>query len=437
MGTNDKMKELKAEAYRIISQDPRGIFPEFEFIRNGKGWYSGNTRDVEGTIKSQKGKVWIYDTRPGYFYDYRTSESVSFWDYLVKVKGIQTPFPTLLEYAGLQIEQQSHKNPNEMELVGGVHPFILKKCMEIFAEELAASETGREVREYLENRGYSNNDIEQMKLGALPDLEVLREKLFKELNIDRKFIDFFIDRKMKFRDREGYIIEQYKYHPVTIPCFGMHGKIEGFSFRCVAPSSLPEGQGKYKNLKDTNKEKGVLNVPKGTEEIIIVEGLLTSLLAKAKGARNTVPLCGSSLNDDQIAAIADMGVKRIILCLDDDEAGEKATLNIVKKILRHESTIEVFTVCHDGKGNEIDEMMIEKGIDSFHNLVRFCDGMGEYLAKHLMETYPKRESDGALPSLQRRRMLEDCKVIRASLEAFSLELDDFNGCVEAYIKRSW
>ena len=61
-------RHLREEADRIISHDPRGLFPEFEFQKNGKGWYSNTPLHLDGSPGTNKGRVWIYDNRPGFFY---------------------------------------------------------------------------------------------------------------------------------------------------------------------------------------------------------------------------------------------------------------------------------------------------------------------------------------------------------------------------------
>jgi 5S rRNA maturation endonuclease (ribonuclease M5) len=97
-----------------------------------------------------------------------------------------------------------------------------------------------------------------------------------------------------------------------------------------------------KNLKNLNREAGILNIPRDATEIIIMEGVLDALLAKARGIRNAVSLNGCGLNEAQCDMLAENGIKRVILLLDNDDAGQDATLRITQRLLAHAHPFEVY-----------------------------------------------------------------------------------------------
>jgi DNA primase len=329
-----------------------------------------------------------------------------------------------MEYAGLSLPNDSY-NPNEkIELVASTHPFILRKCLNIFAEELGNTDIGCEVRAYLAQRDYTNTDIDRMRLGALPDLPRLQARLEQELNIEQKFINFFCKS-----------MEHYQHHPLAIPCYGKHGALEGFIFRSIDSGSLPETEDKYKNMSKLNRDASVLNIPRNTKEIVIVEGVLDALLAKARGARNVVSLNGTGLNDAQIDALAELGIERIILCLDNDDAGSDATFRHTKRLLAHEHPFEVYITELPEMIKDIDELIIKHGIEAFYDAIHYSIGMGEYLANELIKAYPKRDVYRPLPAMQRKRLMDAVSPLKLQLKSFEWELRDFLSIVDKYANK--
>lgn len=422
MATEDELRQLRIEAYAIISENPCSLFPEFDFRRNGKGWYSGNTLKVDGSVGTAKNAVWIYDDRPGYLYDYRGGQSVTFWDYLDAVRGVSSVFKTLIEYAGLTIPASPSSRNEPIELVAKIHPYILSKCQQIFTDDLGVSDIGCEVRAYLAQRGYDDKQVDRMKLGVLPDITELKERLKKELSIEDKYINFFISR-----------MYSYANHRLTIPCYGKHGRLEGFIFRTIDPSSLPNGDSKYKNMMDIDRSSGVLNVPRGTTEVIIVEGVLDALLAKAEGIRNVVSLNGSGLNNEQIMALAEIGIERIVLCLDNDDTGRDSTYRMTKRILEHDANMMVYITQLAEGIKDVDEFITKHGRDAFIEEVHYSIGMGEYIAKELIKQYPKRDVMRPLPAMQRDRLLDAAKFFEPYLNTYKHEFTDFERELEAFV----
>ena len=290
MTNTEALRETKKEAYETIGRDPRAAFPEFNFMRKAKGWASGNALKLDGGEGSSVGKVWIYDNNPGYLYDYRGGESVTFWDYFERRRGSKTPLKDLADVAGVALP--SPQPDEKPEFVAGVHPRVLRACLQIFTRELGESNTGKEVMRYLrEKRGYSAEIVEKMGIGALPDTYKLQKELYK-LPLEKKYADFFVKK-----------LGRFGAHRLAIPCFGERGRLEGFIFRTIEETK--DGTPKYRNMPGMETDGGVMNFGRGTEEIVVVEGVVDALLLKAHGRANVVSLIGCNLNDAQIAKLAE------------------------------------------------------------------------------------------------------------------------------------
>ena len=91
-------------------------------------------------------------------------------------------------------------------------------------------------------------------------------------------------------------------------------------------------EGKYFNLPQ-NIEKsvyGVYELPPGTQEVIVCESVFNALTSVVYG-RPAVALFGTG-TQHEIEQLKRLGVKSIVLCLDNDEAGRKGTERLKKAL---------------------------------------------------------------------------------------------------------
>ena len=423
MTQNDAYREFKEQAYAKMSADAPAYFPEFAFKRSPKGWESTNSLKVDGGQGEAIGKVWIFDNRPGQFFDYRTNEYTTFWNYFVNVKRIDKPLVEFSKLTGIALPARE-KSEGPVQLVAGVHPDILNRCLKLFAGHLTKPGRGQQVVAYLkEQRGYSDELIQKMGVGVLPELPVLQKELYT-LKIERRYVDYFI----KLLEKKD------KFHHLALPCFGKHGALEGFIFRAIAP--IPTKEGKYSNLSHLNVDAGILNLPRNCEEAIIVEGILDSLVLKALGRANVVPLNGSSLSEEQLAALTEQGIKRIIFCLDNDDQGEKALSRIVERSLKAGYPLEVYIARLPDGIKDADELVKQSGLDAFDGVISRAIGIGQYLGEQLVKAFPSPEAGQPLPSLLRSRVVKAAADYCTSLPGQPLEQHDLLRVVYGHLADS-
>ena len=425
MATRDELKELKNQSYKKISENPCTTFPEFEFKHDSKGWYSGNALKLDGTQGTVRGKVWIYENNPGFFYDFRGSATMSFWEYLEKVQRISQPFVWLMDMAAIEIPKEKHSGSFDkkalVQLIANTHPFILKHCLKLFASTLLDSPNSAKVRTYLTKRGYDDSLVQKMKLGAIPELPTLRLEL-ENLNLESKYVNYFV------KGMEKYI----EHHSLAIPCYGKGGQLEGFTFR--ATDTIPDDVPKYLNMPGLSREAGIYNVPYGTKEIIVVEGVFDALLARhGHQMREVVPLQGSGLNEEQLTTLAEIGVDRLVLCLDHDHAGESATRRIVERILKNKHPFEVYIVTLPFDVKDVDELIVQHGIDAFKQCLQEAIGVGEYMAVQLCRDFPHSKPNLSLPSRQRSLLLAACAEYYKHLADNLLEQHDMMRVIYQHI----
>ena len=240
------------------------------------------------------------------------------------------------------------------------HEIMNLSCM-FFQNNLNTS-NGIIAKKYLKERKINDDIINEFKIGlALDNKNDLCKLLFKKgykpelleslgliSIINDKCYDFFVGR-------------------ITFPLEDINGNIVGFSSRIYRGEN---DTSKYINTKETPiyiKGNTLFNYHRARgpsrkeKSLIIVEGQMDAIRVFASGVENVVALGGTALTQNQISLIKKLNVK-VILCLDADEAGEKATLVNGDLLIKENINVQVIRLS-DYK--DPDEYIINKGIEAY------------------------------------------------------------------------
>jgi len=146
------------------------------------------------------------------------------------------------------------------------------------------------------------------------------------------------------RDSGGYY-DKFR-NRIMFPIRDAAGKMAGFGARILDPNDIP----KFLNSPQTplfNKSRLLygLNLAKkpirDQDRVVIVEGYLDVIALHQSGYANSVSPMGTAINEDQLRYLKKY-TRRIVLALDADTAGEKATLRgveIARQALDHETEL--------------------------------------------------------------------------------------------------
>ena len=95
-----------------------------------------------------------------------------------------------------------------------------------------------------------------------------------------------------------------------------------------------QGLSKYKYSYGMQKDQGLIGFTsaRGSERIILLEGVLDALYLNSKGFKS-VAVGGTSLSATQLQALQQAGCKELLLAMDMDEAGQRATEKLIKSTL--------------------------------------------------------------------------------------------------------
>ena len=236
-----------------------------------------------------------------------------------------------------------------------------------FFERTLWSPEGRETLDYLRSRGYSDEEIKAMGLGCFPGAGKTLSFLGE--------IQGGTPEALSYAITGGGSRGDYK---LVFPYRAPDGTISTFLGRLTRP--LQEGEKEADKYKPLGEYAGVKAAPFGAHALrgdaaILVEGQLDALAAGAAGIANVVSLGGSNLVDGQLDALRRKGIKKLILCLDGDEAGKKGAEAIVRKTLGEDFSVFVAEI--EG-AKDPDELIRTRGADALRKTLEQAgaDGRG-------------------------------------------------------------
>ncbi|WAA10389.1 DNA primase [Fervidibacillus albus] len=262
------------------------------------------------------------------------------------------------------------RQPKKQDVMIDVHELLRK----FYHHLLVNTKQGQEALEYLYQRGFTDDTIEEFQIGYAPggwdkSLKFLtgrgyEEPLLTQLGlIIRREDGTYFDR---FRDR------------IMFPIYNDKGNTVAFSGRM-----FKEGEPKYLNSPETvlfQKSQLLYNFHRSRPSIrkkqtaVLFEGFADCISAYRAGVTNGVATMGTALTDNHIQLLK-RNAERIVLCFDSDDAGKEAVLKAGEMIQRAGLTVEVALV-PDGK--DPDEYIRKHGPEKFMHEV--IDGRQTFMA---------------------------------------------------------
>ena len=99
---------IKYELYPTLFESIDTALPEFSFKKRGRNWISSNKRKITGEEGDSIGKVYVWETAPGFIKDF-TRETSSIVDYVIKRDGVEfiQAVKTLADVVGLQLPKEN------------------------------------------------------------------------------------------------------------------------------------------------------------------------------------------------------------------------------------------------------------------------------------------------------------------------------------------
>ncbi len=281
----------------------------------------------------------------------------------------------------------------DLETQKGPSKTLIKEALEqacrFYHFYLLYTPEGHEVLQYLYKRGLDLDFMNRFQIGLAPRQggyfrKIMHAKFIKDETLaaagliteskEGRWRDFFSDR-------------------ITFPIRDASGAVIGFSARKYKEETFG---GKYINTPETalfKKSRILFGLNYSRRRIakeskaIIVEGQIDALRLIQEGFDYTVAGQGTAFGEGHAKELLNLGVMTIYLALDNDHAGQEATIKIGDLFQREGVEVQVIQM---PKGFDPDAFLREKGSEAFAQLIGNTLGYLEFLVKHYSQSLDVR-----------------------------------------------
>lgn len=266
-----------------------------------------------------------------------------------------------------------------------------------FFHETLMSEKGRVALDYYLKRGYTMSTIRHFGLGYAPDS--WRDLLTHLRSLGYSYEEIYEADLAKRSDKNGKVSYYDNFrNRVMVPIINVRGQIVAFGGRV-----LDDSKPKYVNTSDTlvyKKSLGVfaLNFAKNGNDgsLMIVEGYMDVIALHQAGFTNTVAALGTAFTPE-MAKLLSRYASEILLCFDNDDAGQKATKRAIETFGSVGMKVRVIRM---SGGKDPDEIIKKYGPEKFRNFITGAANDIEYKILEQKSKYDIESSDGKLEFLK-------------------------------------
>ncbi|MCC7450057.1 MAG: DNA primase [Anaerolineae bacterium] len=253
-------------------------------------------------------------------------EGGDIFNFVMKKEGLDfaSALKFLAEKAGVELHERSPEQVSQDERLDKLRG-LLQETATFFHDKLSQPE-GRSALAYAHKRGLSDDTLNQFVVGYAPDgwRNALDHLLLIGYNEDE-----VIEAGVAIRNEAGRVYDRFR-NRLVIPICDNRGQVIGFGARALNPDDNP----KYLNSPQTplfDKSATLFGLHlarrsiRESETAVIVEGYMDAIQAHQGGFSNVVAQMGTALTDPQLRQLSKYA-RRLILALDPDVAGVKATM---------------------------------------------------------------------------------------------------------------
>tara|TARA_R110002072_G_scaffold1989_5_gene16618 strand:+ start:69766 stop:71658 length:1893 start_codon:yes stop_codon:yes gene_type:complete len=253
---------------------------------------------------------------------------------------------------------------------------------------------------FLTSRGLSEEIAQTYQLGFSPENSALFDYLSSIKNEkDRDYAlqlasELSIIKPSKYGEKSHYDTFRER---IMFPIWDQFGNVIGFTSRSIREDQKP----KYMNSVESflfNKRNLLygLHLAKSSirnnASVIIVEGNMDQIALYAHGFENTVAIMGTALGDSSLQKIEAL-TKKVYLCLDNDQAGQKAGERINAQFMQRGITPYIVEL---GEHKDPDDFLQKEGRLAFQEKI---DNAGLYIDHLLNKKFPS-----TIPELTERKL---------------------------------
>jgi len=315
--TRIKVSDIVSKKIKLV---PRGK----EFV--GLSPFS-NEKTPSFTVSDEK----------GFYHCFSSGEHGSVFDFVMKTENLsfKEAVKKLASYAGIKIEEGTYSKENVI-IQNKIKKLrnILKLSSDWYYHNLKRElKTNKYLQEIFKKRNFKENIINNFCLGYSPKKNDNLYNYLKSKNFSSK--DILDSGLIIVSSKNNEKFDRFK-NRIMFPIYDYFSNVVGFGGRALSKNQI----GKYVNSPSTDLfKKGDLlfgwqqckNNPMQKNELYIVEGYTDVISMHNAGFKNTVAPLGTAISIKQIIYSWRIS-KEPTLCMDGDEAGQKAAKRVPELI---------------------------------------------------------------------------------------------------------
>lgn len=264
--------------------------------------------------------------------------------------------------------------------------------------DVLQSDDGAAVRDYLDRRAIQRKIAVRFGMGASPDSW---DALLRAMTAKGYTKQELLTAGLIVANKSGGFYDKFR-NRLMLPVIDVRGDVVGFGSRVIDKS-----EPKYMNSTETpvySKRRVLygLNLAKKTKRpnMILCEGNLDVVTLHQAGFDNAVASMGTALTGEQIRLLGRY-TKELVLCYDNDNAGQLATQRALELLSNTEFTVRVLKlpqrlVNGEYVKQDADDFIKYQGAPAFEGLLSGSGSGVEFRMAQVAEKYDLRTDQGRI-----------------------------------------
>jgi DNA primase len=310
----------------------------------------------------------------GFYKCFGCSKSGTAFNFLMEMEGLNFPeaIKRVADISGVMLPEpvddeqfkKSKKKSDERKKLADQVIELNQFALEFWERELAESNNdANKAREYLINRGITEDTQKTFRIGYAPETWDSIMNLLKEKGADDKLIA--LSGLVSVNEEKKRTYDRFRGR-LIFPVLDVNGKPIAFGARI-----LDKGEPKYLNSPETpayikgNNLYGLFQNKaeiKRQKFVILVEGYLDLISLYQFGVKNTVASLGTAFTPEQ-AKLLSRFARKTVVNYDGDSAGVKAARRAIEPLLAEDFEIKVLTLPN---GQDPDDFIRASGLESYN-----------------------------------------------------------------------
>lgn len=308
----------------------------------------------------EKSPSFTVSNAKGFFHCFGCGAHGDVIKFMMEMEGLR--YPEAIEKLAIQIGMKIPKEPVRASAHSKKIPSlyeVMEMANHFFRQQLGQH---REAQEYLVKRGISSNIADIFQLGYAPDDFHALHHYLRDKGISDTLM---LDAGLLTRNDKGKIYDRFR-HRVIFPILHRN-HVVAFGGRI-----LGDGKPKYLNSPETDifKKGHILYMNPGAQKaahthdaVVVTEGYMDTIALHKAGIEHVVAPLGTAITESHLQLLWHMAAEPI-LCLDGDEAGQRAMAKTIDLALPHLKPGYSLRFALLPKGLDPDDLIRQHGPDS-------------------------------------------------------------------------